>query len=92
MIKTRFKVGDIVRGSSTLTKGACTEWTQYRDRPYPTRYKRIDDHLRYTLMHEDAAIVVRVEQCWHGQIEYQIKFMQTGLTIIVPDRCLKWAK
>jgi len=61
MIKTRFKVGDIVRGSSTLTKGACTEWTQYRDRPYPTRYKRIDDHLRYTLMHEDDKVFEEVQ-------------------------------
>lgn len=92
MINSKFKVGDLVRGSSCLTKGACTEWTDYRNSPHPTKYKSFGESIHHKLKNEDIGIVVKVARSWLSQIEYEVKFIQTGITIIVPDRCLKWAK
>jgi hypothetical protein len=88
-MKSKFQVGDLVKASSKITKGVYTKWGK-ANRPIDCTL--INDELKKTLQNTDVGMIVEKKKSWYGRMEYEIKFMKTGLTIILPEEQVKWAK
>lgn len=101
MAKTKFQIGNLVKVSPRLTMSpatafhaskpswADTEFTEY----FPTKYRKLDQSERFTLLDSDVGVVMRIEKLGDKQnYLYQIRFMQTGLDLVLHERELKWAK
>ena len=101
MAKTKFQIGSLVRVSPRLVMSPATaihtskpswgdmEYTEY----YPTKYRKLEQSERFTLLDSDVGVVTRIEK--YGDREaylYQIRFMQTGLDLVLHEREMKWAK
>ena len=101
MAKTKFEIGNLVKASPRLTMSPATalhamkpywsnnELIEY----YPTKYRKLDESERFTLLDSDVGMVTRIEK--YGDKEaylYQIRFMQTGLDLVLHEREMKWAK
>lgn len=89
MIKTKFQVGDLVKASSKITKGVYTKWGKGNR---PMNCVLINNELKKTLQNDDVGMIVMKKKSWYNKMEYEVKFMKTELTIIVPEEQLKWAK
>ena len=101
MAKTKFQIGNLVKASPRLTMSPATaihaskpswgdmEYTEY----YPTKYRKLEQSERFTLLDSDVGMVTRIEK--YGEKEaylYQVRFMQTGLDLVLHEREMKWAK
>jgi len=101
MAKTKFQIGNLVKASPRLTMSPATaihaskpswgdmEYTEY----YPTKYRKLEQSERFTLLDSDVGMVTRIEK--YGNKEaylYQVRFMQTGLDLVLHEREMKWAK
>ncbi len=90
MSKTKFKfqVGDMVKASSKIGKHVFTYWAKNR----PISPVRLSDEQTKTLKNTDIAIVISKKRSWYSKNEYEVRFMQTGIKVILPEEQLKWAK
>ena len=97
MAKTKFGIGSLVKVSPRLVVFPATaihawadkEFTEY----FPTKYRRLEQQERFTLLDSDVGVIMRIEK--YGDKDaylYQVRFMQTGLDLVVSERELKWAK
>jgi hypothetical protein len=101
MAKTKFQIGNLVKVSPRLTMSLATaiqvmhpSWSDKgRIEYYPTKYRKLDQSERFTLLDSDVGMVTRIEK--YGEKEaylYQVRFMQTGLDLVLHEREMKWAK
>lgn len=90
-VKTKFKLGDLVRTSSCLAYTAYTIWEGAPHRPY--YQKDINYDLRLKLTNTDIGIISLVGLPYLSASNYyKVHFLQSNVTMILPERQLKWAK
>jgi len=93
MIKSKFQVGDLVRASRKIEKekGIYTrKWTRENR---PVDRVRITDELKKTLRYDDIGIITfKLKMEPYDFYQYEVKFMKTGITIILPEEQLKCAR
>jgi hypothetical protein len=97
MTKTKFDIGSLVKASSRLNICPATSFhvwpKQDKIEYFPTRYRRITPQQRNTLLRKDVGVVTRIEKLGSNDtFLYQVRFLQTGLDLVLHERQLKWAK
>jgi len=89
--KAKFKLGDLVRASSCLAYTAYTIWRGTPHRPY--YQMNIKHDLRLKLTNTDIGIVSLVGRPYLSASNYyKVHFLQSNITMILPERQLKRAK
>lgn len=90
--KQKFKVGDLVRGSSCLNCSYYSIWTEEElHRPYGR--KRVTGNKRWSWCNTDVGIITRIAKPGTCQNYYvEVRFLQSGDTVILTQRQLKWAR